>query len=326
VNRRELLARLLGGAAAAWPAAVGAQPAKLRTIGFLGVSTPSTQGPWTAIFVQRLQELGWVEGRNVKIEVRWAEGRNERFAEIAAEFVQRNVDVIVTAGGAVPAVKQATSVIPIVFALANDPVGSGYVASLSRPSGNVTGLSLQSTDLVGKRLELLRELLPTLGRLAIMGGPPDNPSVLLEIDEVKEKARTLGIGATVFEVARTENIAPAFQALKGKVEALYVVGSPLTTGNRIRISTLALGAHLPTVSGFRDYVEMGGLMSYGPDLLDLWRRAGDYVDKILRGAKPAQLPVEQPTKFDLVLNLIAAQALDLTVPPSLLARADMVIE
>ena len=326
MNRRELLEQLLGGAAVAWPAAAYAQPAKLRTIGLLAPSTPAAQSPWTAAFAQRLQELGWVEGRNIKIEVRWAEGRNERFAEIAAEFVQRKVDVIVTAGGTIAAVKQATSVIPIVFAVANDPVGSGYVASLSRPGGNATGLSMQSTDLVGKRLELLRELLPTLGRLAIMGGPRDNPSVLLEIDEVKEKARTLGIEAAAFEVARAEDIAPAFQALKGKVEALYVVGSPLTTSNRIRINTLALGAHLPTVSGFRDYVEMGGLMSYGPDVLDLWRRAGDYVDKILRGAMPAQLPVEQPTKFDLVVNLITAQALDLTVPPSLLTRADMVIE
>jgi putative tryptophan/tyrosine transport system substrate-binding protein len=325
MNRRTFVT-LLGGAAA-WPLAARAQQQteKLPTIGYLGTGTPSTMGQWTAAFVQRLHELGWIDGRNVKIEVRWAEGRSERFAEIAAEFVALKVNVIVTSGGAVPAVKQATSIIPIVFSAANDPVGSGYVASLSRPGGNITGLSFQSTDLIGKRVELLREVIPTLARLAIIG-PRDNPSVMLETGEVQAAARTLGIEVSIFEIGRSEDIAPAFEAFKGKAEALYAVSSPLVTTNRIRINTLALGARLPTMHGYRDSVEAGGLMSYGADVVDLWRRAADYVNKVLRGVKPADIPVEQPTRFALVVNLTTAKALGIEIPPTLLARADEVIE
>ncbi len=325
MRRREFVS-LLGGVAAVWPLVARAQQLrKLPTIGFLGTATPSTWNPLITAFVQRLRELGWIEGRTVAIEVRWAEGRSERFAEIAAEFVRLKVDVIVTTGGAVLAAKQATSLIPIVFALANDPVGIGLVASLARPGGNVTGLSAQTTDLAGKRLEFLREVVPGLRRLAIMANV-GYPATALEVGEVQAAARTLGLDVTTFEIRRADDIAPAFEALKGRAEALYVAADPLVSANRIRINTLALGARLPTMHGIREYVEAGGLMSYGPSSPDLFRRAGDYVDKILRGAKPADLPVEQPTKFDLVVNLITAKALGLDVPPLLLARADEVIE
>ena len=311
MKRREFIT-LLGGAAAAWPLAARAQqPAKLPTIGFLGASTPSAESQWAAAFVQRLRELGWIEGRTVAIEYRWAEGRSERFAEIAAEFVRLKVDVIVTAGtAAVLAAKQATSVIPIVFAAAGDPVGTGLVASLARPGGNVTGLSIQATDLAGKRLELLREVVPGLRRLAIMANV-GYPAAVLEMGEVQAAARTLGLEVATLEIRRAEDIAPAFEALKGRADALYVCADPLVTTNRIRINTLALGARLPTMHGVREYVEAGGLMSYGPNFPDLFRRAADYVDKILRGAKPADIPVEQPTKFDLVINLTTAKALGL---------------
>jgi len=317
---------LLGGATAAWPLAARAQqPAKLPTIGFLGGTTPATWSLFVAAFVQRLRELGWIEGRTIAIEYRWAEGRGERFAEIAAEFVRLNVDVIVTVGGAVLAAKQATSLIPLVFAAAADPVGSGLVASLARPGGNVTGLSSQFTDLAGKRLELLREMVPSLRRLAIMANA-GYPAAVLEMAEVQATTRTLGLDVVTLELRRAEDIAPAFEALKGRAEALYVCAESLVTTNRVRINTLALAARLPTMHSIREYVEAGGLMSYGPNFPDLWRRAGDLVDKILRGAKPADIPVEQPTKFDLIINLTTAKALGLDVPPTLLARADEVIE
>ena len=324
IGRRELLAAL-GGAAAAWPLVARAQQPKLPTIGLLGAATPATWGLFVAAFVRRLLELGWIEGRTIAIEYRWAEGRGERFAEIAAEFVRLNVDVIVTVGGAVLAAKQATSLIPIVFAAAADPVGSGLVASLARPGGNVTGLSSQFTDLAGKRLELLREMVPSLRRLAIMANA-GYPAAVLEMAEVQATTRTLGLDVVTLELRRAEDIAPAFEALKGRAEALYVCAESLVTTNRVRINTLALAARLPTMHSIREYVEAGGLMSYGPNFPDLWRRAGDLVDKILRGAKPADIPVEQPTKFDLIINLTTAKALGLDVPPTLLARADEVIE
>ena len=317
---------LLGGATAAWPLAARAQqPAKLPTIGFLGGTTPATWSLFVAAFVQRLRELGWIEGRTIAIEYRWAEGRGERFAEIAAEFVRLNVDVIVTVGGAVLAAKQATSLIPIVFAAAADPVGSGLVASLARPGGNVTGLSSQFTDLAGKRLELLREMVPSLRRLAIMANA-GYPAAVLEMAEVQATTRTLGLDVVTLELRRAEDIAPAFEALKGRAEALYVCAESLVTTNRVRINTLALAARLPTMHSIREYVEAGGLMSYGPNFPDLWRRAAEIVDKILRGAKPGDLPVEQPTNFDLVFNLTTARALDLEIPATLLARADEVLE
>ena len=325
IKRRQFIT-LLGGAAAAWPLAARAQqPARLPSVGYMGSATPATQGQWAAVFAQRLQELGWTEGRNVKIEVRWAEGRSERFAEIAAEFVALKVNVIVTSGGVVPTVKQATSTIPIVFAAALDPVASGYVASLARPGGNITGLSLQSTDTVGKRLGFLRELVPDLRRLAIMTNA-GNPGNVLVMREAQGEAHVLGIELATSEIRRAEDIALAFHALKDNAQALYVVSSPLSTTNRVRINTLALGRRLPAIYDDREFVEVGGLISYGPDFTSIYRRAADYVDKILRGAKPGELPVEQPTKFDLVVNLTTAKALGLTVPDKLLAIADKVIE
>jgi putative tryptophan/tyrosine transport system substrate-binding protein len=326
VKRRDFIT-LLGGAAAAWPLAARAQQAgKLPTIGYVGPTTPAVESQRITAFVQRLRELAWIDGRNLAIEYRWAEGRNERYAEIAAEFVRLNVDVIVT--GATPptlAAKQATAVIPIVFAAASDPVGTGLVASLARPGGNVTGLSIQTTDLVGKRLEFLREVVPGLRRLAILANV-GNPASVLEMGEAQATARTLGLEVITSEIRRAEDIAPAFEAFKGRADALFLCADPLVNTNRTRINILAVGVRLPTMYGFREYVEAGGLMSYGPNVPDLFRRAVDFVDKILRGAKPADIPVEQPTKFDFVINLTTAKALGLDVPPTLLARADEVIE
>ena len=325
MKRREFIT-LLGGAAA-WPLAARAQQAaRLPTIGFQGATTPSAESQRITAFVRRLRELDWIEGRTIAIEVRFAEGRNEGFAEIAAEFVRRKVDVIVTEGTASTfAAKQATSVIPIVSAVMGDPVGTGLVASLARPDGNVTGLSSQTADLASKRLELLREVVPGLRRLAILGNVGNSVTVL-EMREVLAAARRFGLDVDTSEIRRAEDIVPAFDALSSRAQALYVAGDPLVTTNRIRINTLALGARLPTLYSSREYVEVGGLMSYGPNFPDLFRRAAEYVDKILRGAKPGDIPVEQPTKFDLVVNVTAAKALRLTVPESFLLRADEVIE
>jgi len=325
MRRREFIT-FIGGAAVVWPLVVRAQQGtKLPTIGYLGSARLATESERIAAFVQRLHDLGWIEGRTTVIDYRWAEGRTERYAEIAAEFVRLKVDVIVTVGGAVAAAKQATATIPIVFAYAGDPVGSGMVASLAKPGGNVTGLSVQSTDLAGKRLEILREIFPDVRRLAIIGNV-EYAATVLEMGEAQVAARTLGLEVVKSEIRRAEDIAPAFEALKGAAEALYVCPDATMNANHARVNTLALGARLPTMHGVREYVEAGGLMSYGPSPPDLYRRAAEYVDKILRGAKPADLPVEQPTKFDLIINLVTARALGLEVPATLLARADEVIE
>jgi len=326
MRRRNFIA-LLGGAAATWPLAARAQQAgRLPTIGYLGSGALATDSQRMAAFVQRLRELGWIEGRTVVIDYRWAEGRSERVADIAAEFVQDKVDLIFATGTeAALAAKKATALIPIVFPVAGDPLGSGMVASLARPGGNVTGLSNLAADLAAKRLEILRDVFPGLNRLAIMANV-SSPGSVLEMDEFQEAARALRLEVIPLEIRRTEDIAPAIESLKGRVEALYVVGDPLANLNRVRINTFALVARLPTIYVQREYVEAGGLMSYGPNYAALFRRAADYVDKILRGAKPADLPVEQPTQFDLVINLVTARALGLTVPPTLLVRADEVIE
>jgi len=326
VNRREFITFL--GGAVAWPLAARAQQpmTKLPTIGFLGSATLLVESQRVAAFVQRLRQLGWIENRNVAIEYRWAEGRIERFTELAAEFARLKVDLIVAATTpAVIAAKQATSVIPIVIATANDPVATGLVASLARPGGNVTGLSNQMADTAAKRLELLREVVPGLRRLAILGNV-DNPGAVLDMREAQAAASAVGLKATTFEIRRAEEIAPLFEALKGRGDALYFASDPLMNTNRTRISTLALGARLPTMHGVRDYVEAGGLMSYGASIVDQYRRAADYVDKILRGAKPGELPIEQPTKFDLVINLTTAKALGLNISDNLLTLADEVIE
>jgi putative ABC transport system substrate-binding protein len=324
MKRRQFMA-LLGGAAVSVPFAACAQFAgKIPTIGFLGAATPVAWSAWRAAFVQRLGELGWIEGRTVAIEYRWAEGRFAREAEIAAEFVRLKVDVILTVGGA--SAKQATSVIPIVFAIASDPVGTGLVASLARPGGNLTGMSLQAPDLAGKRLEFLREIVPGIRRLAVMADFDLRGSVI-ELEGLQAAAKTLG-GPEIIKsnIRQADDIAPALIGLKGGAEALYVPANLLANANRVRINELAISTRLPAMFGFREYVESGGLISYGPNTADLFRRAAEHVDKILRGAKPADIPVEQPTKFELILNLKTAKALGLDIPPSLLARADEVIE
>jgi putative ABC transport system substrate-binding protein len=294
MKRRQFIT-LLGGAAA-WPLAAHGQQAKLRTIGFIGASASAAVSAWVSAFVQRLR------------------------------FVRRGVNIIVAEGTVTTlAAKKATATIPIIFPIAGDPVGNKLVDSLARPGGNVTGLSIQATDLASKRLELFREIVPGLTRLAIMANV-SSPNSALEIGELRSTAPVLGIDAGVFEIRRAEDIAPAFEALKGNVQALYVPPDPLVFSNRTAINTLALGQRLPTMYAYRDYVQSAGLASYGPNLPDLFRRAADFVDKIFRGAKPADIPVEQPTKFDFVVNLKTAKALGLDIPPMLLARADEVIE
>jgi putative ABC transport system substrate-binding protein len=326
LKRRDFIA-LVGGAAAAWPLAAQAQQsAKLPTIGFLGGATALAGSQWAAAFVQRLRELGWIENRAVAIEYRWGEGRDERFAEIAAEFVQLKVDVIVTQA-TLPtlAAKQATAIIPIVFAGVSDPVGTGLVASLARPGGNITGLANQTVDTAGKKLEFLREAVPDLRRLAIMANV-GNPASVLEMGEAQAAARKLGLEVTTSEIRQAKDIAPAFKALRERVDALYLCGDPLMNTNRTAVNILAVGMRLPTMQSLREYVEAGGLMFYGPNIPDRFRRAAELVDKILHGTKPGDIPVEQPTRFDLVINLTTATALGLEIPPTLLARADEVIE
>jgi putative ABC transport system substrate-binding protein len=325
MRRREFLT-LVGGAAV-WPLTAHAeQPSNVPTVGVLASGTSASHGRWVATFAQRLGELGWVESRTITINARWAESRSERAAEIATDFVQQKVDVIVTSGTPTTlAAKQATAIIPIVFVAAGDPVADNLVASLARPGGNVTGLSLESTDLAGKRVELLREIIPGLRRLAILVNA-GNPTAMKEAREVHAAAGTLGLEVIMLEIRQAQDIERAFEAHKGQADALYVQGDLLTTANRVAIETKALGARLPSTYAFREDVESGGLMSYGASLPDLYKRAADYVDKILHGAKPAEIPVEQPTKFELVINLKTAKALGLTIPESLLVRADEVIE
>jgi len=324
IGRRELLAAL-GGAASACPFAARAQQPKLPTVGILG----SGFAAWSRLvsaLMQRLRELGYIENRTIAIEYRWTEGHDERYAAMAAELVALKVDVIVALGTpAVVAARKATAVISIVFPIASDPVGDGLVASLSRPGGNVTGLSTRQPDLAGKRLEILREIVPGLSRLAVLVNG-QNPLAILNVGEVQAAGPKLGLEVNILDVKRADDIAPAIDRLKGHTQAIYTVGDSFVFENQIQINTLALVARLPTMHNGRTYIETGGLVSYGPSFSDLFRRAGDYVDKILKGAKPADLPVEQPTKYDLVINLKTAKAIGLEIPATLLARADEVIE
>jgi len=325
MRRREFIT-LFGGAVTAWPLSARAQqPVKLPTIGYLGSTSREVEAQRIVAFVQRLRELGWIDGKTVAIEYRWSEGHDERNAEIAAEFVRLKVDVILTAGSSLLAAKKATSVIPIVFAVAADPLGTGAVASLSRPGGNITGLSNLVTEVAAKRLELLREVVPNLRHAAVMANT-GYPAAVNEMHEVQKSARVLGLDAVALEIRQAEDIAPAFAALKDRAEALYVCVDALVNTYRVQINSLALGARLPTMRVTREDVEAGGLMSYGANVPDLYRRSAEYVDKILRGAKPGDLPVEQPTKFELIVNLKVAKELGLDVPAKLLALADAVIE
>jgi putative tryptophan/tyrosine transport system substrate-binding protein len=297
----------------------------VATIGFLGASSPAAWSQWAAAFEKRLSELGWITGRTITIEYRWAEGRDDLFARFAAEFVGRKVDVIVTAGSAVPAIKQVTSVIPVVFAISGDPLGTGLVTSLSRPGGNVTGLSDQNSDTAGKRVALLREIAPDLRALAILANV-SYAGALTDLREVQGAARTLGLETTVLGIRQAEEILPSLEALSGRAGALYVATDPIINANRSRINAWAQSARLATMSGYREFTEAGGMISYGTSYSDLFRRAAELVDKILHGTKPGDIPVEQPTKFELVINLKTANALHLTIPETLLATADQVIQ
>jgi putative tryptophan/tyrosine transport system substrate-binding protein len=327
MKRREFIAGL--GGAAAWPlAALPQQPGKLPTIGFLYPGRSSAAGPITASFLSRLRELGWVEGRNIAVEYRWTEGRREATKEFLTEFVRLKVDVIHTIGNAdALESKQATSGIPIVAAFAGEPIRTGLVSSLARPGGNVTGLSSQYAETAGKRVELLREVVPGLRRLALMTTVA--PEDVLTTGDVQAAAGTLGLEVIALEIRRTEDVAIAFDTVKGRAEAMYITtraASAEGKWDRERIATLALGQRLPTISSIRSWPDAGGLMSFGANASDLFRRSAEMVDKILRGTKPADIPIEQPTKFELVINLKIAKALGLTIPPNLLAIADEVIE
>ena len=324
MRRREFITLI--GSATVWPFAAHALQPGSPTIGFLGATTPTVWSSFVAAFLQRLRELGWIDGYNLAIEYRWAEGREDRYNDFAAELVRLKVDVIVTGGtSAVIAAKQATSVIPIVFATAGDPVGTGLVASLSHPGGNVTGLSNQQTDLAGQRLELLLEVVPGVRRVALMGNV-SSPNVHLEMDAVEASARKLNLETLRIEVKTAEEIIPGVESISGRADALYVCTDPLITMDQVRINTMAISERLPTINAFRQYVDAGALLSYGPNFADLFRRAGDFVDKILHGSKPGDLPVEQPVKFDLAVNLTTAKALGLKIPESFLVRVNEVIE
>ncbi|HEU0081950.1 MAG TPA: ABC transporter substrate-binding protein [Bradyrhizobium sp.] len=323
MRRREFIG-LIGAAAVTLPAK--AQQVKIPVIGLLSSSTEVAERPRRAAFVRRLGELGWPEGRGIMIEDRAAGGVAARAGEIAQEFVRLGVDVMVMAGDAqVLAARRTAPEAAIVFAAAGDPVGNGLVASLPRPGGKVTGLSVQLTDTAGKRVQLLHEIVPALRRLALIGNAA-NPVVALELDAAQSAAATLGLEAIRSEFRRGEDIPQTIEALRGRADGVYVCVDPLMIANRVTINTLALAARLPVVHSYRDNLEGGGLVSYGPDLLDLYRRTAGIVDKILRGTKPADIPVEQPTRFELAVDLRAARALGLTMPPALLARADEVIE
>ena len=325
MRRREFIG--LAGAAAVWPRAADAQQTgRLPIVVIVGTTSSAAWSSWTAALLHRLRDLGWVEGRNIAIEYRWSQGYDERLAEIAAETMRLKPAVIVTAGTAVPALRQVATNIPIVFALGRDPVGEGMVASLARPGGNITGLSTQVTDLAAKRLDLLRAIVPDVRKVAVLAEVKDRGS-LRERDEVEAAARAMGLGVAAFDLRGPEqDLAPTVQSLKGDVDAFYVGTGPLVTLRQSQLFSLALDARLPTVGGLRGYARSGGLIAYGPDYADLFRRAGDYVDKILRGAKPADIPVEQPTKFELAINMRTAKALGIAVPAKLLFTADEVIE
>ena len=323
ISRRRFVVASL--AALALPQAGAAQPA--RRIGFLSPFSASTAAPWHEAFRQGLRELGWTEGQNIAIEYRYANGKNDRLPDLAGDLVRLKVDVIVASSGTDASIaKRATTSIPIVVASAGDPVAGGLVASLARPGGNVTGLTQMLPELAGKRLELLKQIVPNLSRVAVLWYPRGTTSPLAW-KEIQPPARELGIGLQSLEVQSPADFAKAFHdATTARAAAMVVLPDPLFAGNLERIAELAAKARLPSIFHLREFADVGGLVAYGVDRADMFRRAAAYVDKILRGAKPADLPIEQPTKFELVINLRTAKALGLAMPPSLLLRADQVIE
>jgi putative tryptophan/tyrosine transport system substrate-binding protein len=303
------------------------QAARIPRVGVLHPGAPATSSHFAAAFTQGLRELGYLEGQNIVVERRFADAKAERLSDIAAELVRLKVDVIVTSTDpGIAAVKQQTRTIPIVMANSTDPVATGFVASLARPGGNVTGLSSLSPELSAKRLELLKEAVPGLSRVAIVWNP-DVRGAVLEYKETESAARSLQLQLQSVEVNRPDDLDSAFSALTtGRAGGLTVASSSLAFRNRSRIASLAQKHRLPSIYGLREFADAGGLIAYGPNYAEGWRRAATYVAKILKGAKPGELPVEQPTKFELVLNLKTAKALGLTIPPSLLQRADHVIQ
>jgi len=326
IGRRKFIT-LVGGAAAAWPLAARAeQSAKIYRVGILNAGGPIFPTNWS-MFTDVLHKSGWIEGKNLVFEHRYAENRLDRLPELAAELIRLNVDLILALGTLAPLeAKRATASIPIVMANAGDPLGSGLVASLARPGGNVTGMSLMAPDLGGKRLELLKEIIPRLSLVAVLWNA-DNPYSALVFKETQTASQTLAIRIQSLEVRSENDLADAFEAARRQgPDALVAVEDPLTLSNRKLIADSAASQQLPAIYGLREFAAAGGLMSYGANLADLYRRAAAYVDKILKGAKPADLPVQQPTKFDFVINLKTAKALGIEIPPTVLARADEVIE
>jgi putative tryptophan/tyrosine transport system substrate-binding protein len=324
MKRREFML-LMGSVAVGAPAAAqGQQSVKPRIVGLLVAGSPASHGAWIAAFTRRLSELGWTDGRNIKIEYRWAAGDVPQTTKFAAEFVQEKVDVIVTSAFGVVAAKEATSTIPIVSAAYGDAVAHGIVKSLARPGGNVTGLTIQPGELSSKRLELLRDIIPNVRRLTALM----NTHVVgaQEAVAIRTASAKLNIDANILDVQTAEDIEAAMATLAGQTDALYVYSEPLTNANKDKIIKAANTAKIPTIFGFREFVVAGGLISYGPDFTDLFARAAEFTDKILRGAKPADLPVQQPVKFELIINLKAAKAIGLNISETVLTRADEVIE
>jgi len=324
IGRRELLAAL--GGAVAWPLAARAQQPTMPVVGFLRTTMAAGSAHLVGAFQQGLNEAGFVEGQNVAVEYRWADDQDNRIPGMAAELVRRQVGVIVANGLAVPAVKAATATIPIVFTTGFDPVRTGLVASLSRPGGNATGVVFTQTDLATKQLGLLHELAPKAAIIAVLGDP-HQPEFEVELREIEAAGRVIGRQILIVKAASERELNAAFATVvQARADALLVRGSSLFLTRRRQLVALAIRHGLLASYTSRDYVELGGLMSYGPSLTDAYRRVGIYVGRILKGATPAELPVEMATKFDLVINLATAKAIDLEIPMTLLARADEVIE
>jgi putative tryptophan/tyrosine transport system substrate-binding protein len=324
MRRREFLLLVGGVTVGTAPEAYGQKSAKPPIVGFLVAGTQASHGAWIAAFTQRLSELGWTDGRNIKIEYRWAAGDLGQTMKYADEFVQQEVDVIVTSAYGVDAAKELTSTIPIVCAAYGDAVAKGFVKSLARPGGNVTGLSTQPAELSSKRLEMLRDVIPNVRRLAALV----NTHVVgeQEVVGIRTASAKLNIDTKVLDVQTAEDIEAAIATLVGQTDALYVYSEPLTNANKDKIIIAANAAKIPTIFGFREFVDAGGLISYGPSFIDLFARAAEFTDKILRGATPGDLPIQQPVKFDFIINLKAARALGLSISETVLTRADEVIE
>jgi len=302
------------------------QPKKVPRIGYLIAGTPSAQAPYIEAFRQGLRDLGYIEGQNIAIEYRYAQEKLDRQPALAAELVSLKVDVILTAGASgTRSAKEATNTIPIIMAQDPDPVGNGFVTSLARPGGNITGLSSLVAELGGKRLELLREVVPRLSRVAVLG-TSTNPANAQQLREAELAAGPIGVRLQFLDVLDPKDIETGFRAAtKGRADAVLVFGGPFFIPQRTKIAELAIKSRLPAIYNRSEFVEAGGLMTYGASIPDLYRRAATYVDKILKGTKPADLPVQQPIKFEFVINLKAAKQIGLTIPPNVLARADRVI-